>query len=157
MGFFSNLFGKSNQPPKPQPAMNPTEKAFWLLGAKSEAAFLEALAQEPAIDVNNMSQGAPMLSFAISENLDNAARAILERKPDLGLADPEYGMTALHLAVTKGKVPLVKALLAAGRGMDQQNVRSAARTAVDMPVNGGKEAAVGNDSVIAGSRGKSGL
>jgi ankyrin repeat protein len=116
MGFFSNLFGKSNQPPKPQTNMSPTEKAFWLLGSKSEAAFLETLAKEPAINVNDMSPGASMLSFAISQNLDNAVRAILERKPDLSLADREYGMTALHLAVTKGKVPLVKALLAAGAG-----------------------------------------
>ena len=85
------------------------------LAAKSEEAFLTALTTD-MIDVNDMSQGTPMLSFAIANDLDKAALAILERKPNLQLADRDYGMTALHAAVSKGKTDLVRALLEAGAG-----------------------------------------
>lgn len=55
-----------------------------------------------------------MLSLAIAKSLDAAAIAILDRKPDLALADSQYAMTALHVAVVNGKTELVRRLVLAG-------------------------------------------
>lgn len=81
---------------------------------KNEAAFLDGMARGLPIDVNDMSAGAPMLGIAIANGLERAAAVILDRKPDLSLADAGFGMTALHTAAAMGNAAMVRRLLAMG-------------------------------------------
>lgn len=114
MGFLSKLFGRSGESNVPPREMSVTEMAVMAVAMKQEDVLLDGFAKHMAIDVNDMSAGVPMLSMAIQNDLDRAALAILEQKPDVNLADVNFGMTALHVAIVKGKVDLVRRLLAAG-------------------------------------------
>ncbi len=86
---------------------------------KNEPAILDGLAKGIPIDVNDLSAGMPMLSIAIHHDMDKAAAAILDRKPNVNLGDTHAGMTPLHVAVTKGKVQLVRRLLLAGADVNK--------------------------------------
>lgn len=119
MGIFSKLFGGSGRSAEPPKAMSPTEIAVSALLMKVEPAFLDGMAKGLPIDVNDISAGAPMLSIAISHELDKAASVILDRKPNVNLADAQYGMTALHAAVTKRKISLVHRIIAAGADVNK--------------------------------------
>lgn len=105
MGFFSRLFGGSSEPPKAPADISPTKAAVWALAMKDEAAFLQLLSSGAAIDVDDMSEGTPMLCLAIVHGLDRAALALLERKPNVNLTDRQHGMAPLHCAVARGMQP----------------------------------------------------
>ncbi|KAJ3106181.1 hypothetical protein HDU96_008298 [Phlyctochytrium bullatum] len=63
-------------------------------------------------------EGLTALLEAVSEDNQFAVEFVLEKKPDLGAREPQWGWTALHLACAKGMRQAVLRLLAAGAHLE---------------------------------------